>query len=284
MAETPVARGRFAAGRRPAAVSGSFARWYGAFDAMSPYLIALIAIAIARHSFDSTRPATLAVVVAAGLLAVGAGATFFWKMSDAHLTWPVAFVLFVLLAPFLALHASLENSALDAPVPIHLLPLVFMWAGLCIASLLIACALYTAAADHPAWAGVIVAPVAAFMSAVAATSPDASRHAVLTALLVAFAVAEVAAGVGWLLPERYRWFLIPVILAISALVAARIVQTTPHHLPGRWLLLGDAALAIMIGLIALGSPFLCRWLTGRAAKDHPLPPSRPRAATETPDG
>lgn len=284
MAETPVARGRYAAGRRPAAISGSFARWYGAFDAMSPYLIALIAIAIARHPFDSTRPATLAVVVAAGLLAVGAGATFFWEMSDAHLTWPVAFVLFVLLAPFLALHASLENSALNAPVPIHLLPLVFMWAGLSAASLLIACSLYTAAADHPTWAGVIVAPVAAFMSAVAATSPDASRHAVLTALLVAFAVAEVAAGVGWLLPERYRWFLIPVILAISALVAARIVQTTPHHLPGRWLLLGDAALAIMIGLIALGSPFLCRWLTIRAAKDHLLPPSRPRAATETPDG
>jgi hypothetical protein len=270
MAETPVARGRSAASRHPAAASGNFARWYGAFDAMSPYLIALIAIAIARHPFDSTRPATLAVVVAASLLAVGAGATFFWELSDAHLTWPVAFVLFVLLAPFLALHASLENSALNAPVPIHLLPLVFTWAGLFIASLLIAGSLATAA-DHPAWAGVIVAPLAAFTSAVAAASPDASRHAVLTALLVAFAVAEVAAGVGWLLPERYRWFLIPAILVISALVAARIVQTTPHHLPGRWLLLGDAALAAAIGLIALGAPILSRWLMSFVAKPHPRP-------------
>ncbi len=259
MAETPIARGRSAAGRRLVA-SGSLARWYGALDAMSPYLIALIAIAIARHPFESTRPATVAVVVAVVLLAGGAGAPFFWEMSDAHLTWPVAFVLFVLLAPFLALHASLENSALNAPVPIHVLPLIFIWAGLFAVSLLIAGSLATAA-DHPAWAGVIVAPLAAFTTAVAATSPDASRHAVLTALLVAFAIAEVSAGVGWLLPERYRWFLIPAILASSALVAARMVQTTPHHLPGRWLLLGDAALATMIGLIALGLPIVSRWLT-----------------------
>jgi hypothetical protein len=62
-------------------------------------------------------------------------------------------------------------------------------------------------------------------------------------------------------------------LAISALVAARIVQTTPHHLPGRWLLLGDAALAAMIGLIALGSPILSRWLTRRVAKPHSRPPA-----------
>lgn len=260
MAETPVARGRPTAERRSTALGISLTRWYGAFDAMVPYLIALIALAIARHPFESIIPATLAVIIAACLLAIGAGALFFWEMSDAHLTWPVAFVLFVLLGPFLALHASLENSALNAPVPIHVLPLIFTWAGLFIMSFLIAGSLATVGADNPAWTGVIVAPVAAFTSAVAATSPDASRHAVLTALLIAFAVAEVAAGVGWLLPERYRWFLIPAILAISALVAARIVQTTPHHLPGRWLLLGDAALATMIGLIAFGSPFLGRWL------------------------
>lgn len=259
-----VARGRSAAGRQSVAVGSGMARWYGAFDATAPYLIALIAIAIARHPFVSTAPATFAVVVAVILLAAGAGMTFFWEVSDAHLTWPVAFVLFVLLTPFLALHASLENSALNAPVPIHLLPLVFTWVGLFIASLLIAGCCSTTAADQPGWAGVIVAPVAVLIGVVAATSPGASRHAVLTALLVAFAIAAVAAGIGWLLPECYRWFLIPPVLAIGALAAARIVLTAPHHLPGRWLLLGDATLAAVIGGIALGSPLLCRWLTGIA--------------------
>jgi hypothetical protein len=271
MAETPVASSRVAAGRGSAAISGNLARWYGALDAMAPYLIAIVAIVIARHPFASTLPATLAVIAAAALLAVGAGAMFFWELPDAHRTWPVAFILFVLLAPFLALHAALEQSALNAPVPIHLLPLVFTWAGLGIAAAMIACCLYATAADRPGWAGVIVAPIAACFAAVAATSPDASRHAVLTALLVAFAVAEVAAGVGWLLPERYRWFLIPVVLATGALAAARIVFGTPHHLPGRWLLLGDAMLAAIVGMIALGSPLLSRWLTAAVAKPHPRP-------------
>jgi len=236
------------------------ARWYGALDAMTPYLIVLIAVAIARHPFVSTAPAILAVVVAAIVLAAGAGTTFFWDMSNAHLTWPVACALFMLVAPFLALHASLENSALDAPTPVLVLPLVFTWTGLLVTSLLIAGCLYTTAANHPGWAGVIVAPIAGLISAVAATSPDASRHAALTALLIGFAVATVAAGVGWLLPERYRWFLIVPILGIGMFAAARIVLITPHHLPGRWLLLGDATLAAVIGMIALGSPFLCRWL------------------------
>lgn len=227
---------------------------------MTPYLIVLIAVAIARHPFASTAPATFAVVAAVIVLAIGAGAMFFRDMSDAHLTWPVACALFVLLVPFLALHASLENSALDAPVPVLVLPLVFTWVGLLVTSLVIAGCLYTTAANHPGWAGVIVAPIAALIAAVAATSPDGSRHAVLTALLTGFAVAEVTAGVGWLLPERYRWFLIVPILGIGMFAAARIVLLTSHHLPGRWLLLGDATLAAVIGIIALGSPILCRWL------------------------
>ncbi len=236
------------------------ARWYGALDAMAPYLIILIAVAIARHPFASTTPAMLAGVVAVILLAVGAGVMLFRDMSVAHLTWPVACALFVLVAPFLALHASLENSALNAPTPALMLPLVFTWVGLLVTSSLIAGYLYATAANHPGWAGVIVAPIAALIATVAATSPDASRHATLTALLTGFAVAEVAAGIGWLLPERYRWFLIVPILGIGIVAAARIVLATPHHLPGRWLLLGDAALAAVIGLIALGSPILCRWL------------------------
>lgn len=227
---------------------------------MAPYLIVLIAIAIARHPFASTAPAMIAVVVAVIMLAIGAGTMFFRDMSDAHLTWSVTCALFVLVAPFLALHASLENSALNAPTPALMLPLVFTWTGLLVTSSLIAGCLYTTAADHPGWAGVIVAPIAALIATVAATSPDASRHAALTALLIGFAVAAVAAGVGWLLPERSRWFLIVPILGIGMFAAARIVLTTPHHLPGRWLLLGDATLAAVIGMIALGSPLLCRWL------------------------
>lgn len=254
-----MARGQAATERRSSLMNVSFARWFGAFDAMLPYLIALIAVTVARHPFTSPTPGRVAIVVAVILLAAGAGAVFFWNVPDAHRTWPVAFVSVVLLAPFLTLHATLENSALNAPVPIHVLPLIFTWVGLFSISLLIAGYLYAFAADQPGWAGVIVAPIAVLIASVAATSPDVSEHAVLTALLVAFAVAEVAAGIGWLLPERVRWFLIPVILAVGTLTTARIILTTPHHLPGRWLFLGDTALAAVIGLIALGSPFLCRW-------------------------
>ncbi len=230
---------------------------------MAPYLVLLIAVAVARHPFASTMPATLAVVLTTLILAIGAGTSFFRDMSDAHLTWPVAFVLFVLMSPFLTLHASLERSALDAPVPVHLLPLVFTWTGVLITALLIAGSCDATAANQPNWAGVIVAPIAVLVGSVAATSLNLSRDAALTALLTAFAIAAIAAGVGWLLPERYRWFVIPTILAIGTLTIARSVLTTPHHLPGRWLLLGDAALASGIGLVALGSPLLCRWLTGQ---------------------
>ncbi len=263
MANTPTARAQTTHQRHRTEDHGGVARWYGAFDAMAPYLIVLVAVAVARYPFASTMPALLVGIGAAAILAAGTGVLFFRDMSDAHLTWPVAFALFILVAPFLTLHASLEHSALNSPVPVHLLPLVFTWTGILIASLLIAGCVYTMAADHPGWAGMIVAPNAMLVGSVAATSVNVSQHGALTALLVTFAIAEVAAGVGWLVPERYRWFLIPAVLAIGALTTARIVLTTSHHVPGRWLLLGDAGLATMIGLVALGSPFLCRWLTGR---------------------
>ncbi len=240
-------------------------RWYGAFDAMAPYLVLIVAVAIARHSFTSSVPTTFVVVVTAITLAVGAGAMFFRDMSDSHLTWPIAFALFVLLAPFLTLHASFEHSALDAPVPVHLLPLVFTWAGTFIVASLIASYLYTLSASDSGWAGLNVAPIAVLVASVAATSFRLSRDATLAALLTAFAIAAIATGIGWLMPERYRWFLIPVVLTTGAVTTLRAVLMTPHHLPGRWLFLGDGALATAIGLIALASPFLCRWLTSQRA-------------------
>ncbi|MCA1670560.1 MAG: hypothetical protein LC793_24900, partial [Thermomicrobia bacterium] len=187
MAGTPRASDQPAANNRPTPSGLDATRWYGACDAMAPYLIALIAVAIARQPFDSTVPATVAVVVAALLLAAGAGVPFFWSLPVAHRTWPVACALFVLVSPFLALHLSLEHSALNAPVPFILLPLVFTFGGLIIISLLIAGCLYTMSAEQPGWAGVIVAPIAVLIAAVAATSPDGSRDALLTALLIAFA-------------------------------------------------------------------------------------------------
>ncbi|MHB8645702.1 MAG: hypothetical protein ACYDAR_07930, partial [Thermomicrobiales bacterium] len=81
MAETPVASGHAATGRRSDRPSVSATRWYGALDAMAPYLIVLIAVAIARHPFASTRPATVAIVGAVVLLAAGAGASFFLDLS-----------------------------------------------------------------------------------------------------------------------------------------------------------------------------------------------------------
>lgn len=263
MTGTRMAGDRSATGRR--ATGSAVSRWYGALDAIAPYLILLVSVAIARHPFASTVPAMFAVIGAAVIVAIGAGVVFFRDMSESHLAWPVALVLFVLLAPFLTLHATLERSALDAPVPVHLLPLVFTWTGTLIASLLIAGYLYTASASYPGWAGILVAPIAALVGSVAATSLDGSRDAALDALLTAFAIAAIAAGVGWLVPDRMRWSLIPAVLTIGALTTARTVFTTPHHLPGRWLFLGDGALAAMIGLIALGSPLICRWLTKQRA-------------------
>lgn len=256
------AKGRPPAGGHSTRPRMSARRWYDALDAMAPYLIAIIAVAIARHPFGSRFPATVAVAVAALLLAAGAGASFFWETTDAHLTWPVALALLVLLTPLLALHASLEQHALNAPVPIELLPLAFTWTGLLAVSLLIAGYLSAMSARNPGWAGISIAPVAILVGSAPAVSTDLSSSTLLTALLFVCMLAEMAAGIGWLLPERYRWFLIPAVLATGALAIARGVQMSPHDLPGRWLFLGDAALAIVVGLVALGAPLLCRWLTG----------------------
>lgn len=236
------------------------ARWLGALDALAPYLIAVIAVAIARHAFASRVPGTVAAVVAVAALAIGSAFWFFRDMSDTHLTWPVAFVLCVVVVPLLALHVSRENIALGEPVAIQLLPLAFTWAGIAIVTCLLIGAVYATGSAHPAWAGVVVSPLVVLLGAIPVLSLNPSRPAVLTGILYSFALAEIVSGVAWLIPERWRWYVIPVFLAFAALVIGREFLTTPHHLPGRALLLVDAALALLTGVATLASPLLCGWL------------------------
>lgn len=244
----------------PARVRVNTARWLGALDALTPYVIAVIAVAVARHAFTSTRSATVVGIVALLLLAGGALLPFFHAMPAAHLTWPVAFVLCLVFLPLLALHVQVESSALAAPVAIHLLPLAFTWTGLVIVVCLTVGIVYGTAAAYSGWAGVVVSPFALLLGAMPVLSLDPSRPAVLTAALYTFALAEIASGVAWLIPERRRWLLIPAILALGAAVEGRAFATIPHHLPGRALLIVDSAVATAAGLAALAAPLLCRWL------------------------
>src|SRR5258707_2959820 len=116
----PLAERRRGMSPRPAPVRVNIARWLGALDALAPYLIAVTAVAIARHAFASTQSGTIVAIIAITLLAAGTLLPFFHAVQAAHLTWPVAFVLSVVMLPLLALHVQVESSALAAPVAIHL--------------------------------------------------------------------------------------------------------------------------------------------------------------------
>jgi hypothetical protein len=238
----------------------AISRWLGALDALAPYLIAVTAVAIARHAFASPFPCTVAVIAAVAVLGTGTAFWFFRDMSDAHLTWPVAFALCVLVVPLLALHVSIESVALGEPVAIQLLPLAFTWTGMVIVMCLMIGVVYTTGSTHPAWAGVVICPLAILLGAIPFLSLNPSRPAVLTAVLYTFALAEIISGVAWLIPERQRWYVMPLFLVLAAFVIGRAFATTSHHLPGRVLLLVDAALALIAGIAALASPLLCRWL------------------------
>lgn len=240
------------------------ARWLGALDALAPYLIAVAAVAIARHAFATTRPATIAAVVAIILLGLGSVSSLFLHTTDAHLTWPVAFVLFVVFVPLLALHVRIESDALAAPVAIHLLPLAFTWSGLFIATCLIIGVVCMMGAEHPGWAGVAIVPLAVLLAAPPVLSLNPSRPATLTAVLYIFALAEIVSGVAWLMPERRRWFVIPAVLIVAAFVIGRAFFATPHHPPGWVLLLVDTGLALFAAAASLASPLICRWLIGAA--------------------
>lgn len=256
-----VGHGRRGAVSPPGPLPVDLPRWLGALDALAPYLIATVAVVIARHAFASSRPATFAIIAAVALLGVGSAAMLFWDMSDAHFTWPVAFLFALLIVPLFALHVRVESRALAAPVAINLLPLAFTWAGLLTVTLLIIGAVYATCAPYPGWACAIVSPLPVILGAAPLLSLDPSRPATLTAILYIFAMAEIVSGVAWLAPERWRWLIVAVLLALAVCIIGRALVVTPHHLPGRILLLGDAALALTTGLIALAAPVLCRWLT-----------------------
>ncbi len=241
-------------------------RWTGALDALAPYLIAVSAVAVARHAFASPIPGTVAAVVAVAILATGAAFWFFWDMSDAHLAWPVAFALCVVVVPLLALHVSLESVALGEPVAIQLLPLAFTWTALAIVTCLIIGATVTVGAAQPGWVGVVIAPLAVLLGTIPVLSLDPSRSAVLTAILYIFALAEIASGIGWLVPERRRWYVTAVLLILATCVVGRAFATSPHQFPGRILLVVDATLALLTGAAALASPLLCRWLAGTGGR------------------
>jgi hypothetical protein len=242
------------------------ARWLGALDALAPYLIASAAVAVARHAFASPMPGVVAVVIAVAALGIGTALRFFRDMSDAHRTWPVAFALFVVVAPLLALHVSLESVALGEPVAIQLLPLAFTWTALFITACMVVGGVVMTGSAHPGWAGVVISPVAIMLGTIPVLSLNPSRPAILTAILYTFALAEIVSGVAWLLPERRRWSVIPVLLVVAAIVIGREFVATPHHLPGRALLLVDTALAVFTGAAALTSPLLCQWLANRGSK------------------
>ena len=253
----------------PPALPNDTTRWLGALDALAPYLIAVIAVAIAKHGSSSSFQTNVAVVIAVVLLASGTAVVVFRTLSPAHLTWPVAFVLCVVFVPLVALHSRLESTALATPVAIHLLPLAFTWTSLLIAFCLIVGMVCTMSAEQPGWAGALVSPIAVLLGAAPLLSLDPAPRAVLTTILSVLALAEIVSGVTWLLPERRRWFVIPVVLTLAVAIVGRSFFTTPHHLPGRVLLLADAALAVFAGLTALAAPLICRWLgsTGGAGVD-----------------
>ena len=251
----------------------ALSRWLGALDALAPYLIITATIAVGRHAFVSSLPGTVAAVLAVTILAIGTAIGFFRDMSDAHLAWPVALALAVVVTPLLTLHVRLENIALGEPAAIQILPLAFTWVALLAVTCLIVGIIYTIAATQPGWAGILVSPLAVMLGTIPLLSLNPSRSDVLTALLSIFALTEIASGVAWLIPEDKRWYIIPVLLLLAAAVIGHEYVGTPHHLPGRLLLIVDAALAVLASTAALAAPILCRWLArigGGYKKGRPI--------------
>ena len=239
-----------------------------ALDALTPYLVAAVAVGIARAPFSSIAPSRIAAVAASLILAVGAALTFLSARRSAHLTWIMVFVSSVLLLPVVALHVRIESVALNALAPILLLPLAFTWAAmLAIATPLIG-GIYVHAAEEPAWAGTVAVLLSLSIGVVPVLSANPSQRAFWNAAMMIYGAAGAAACIARLIPERRRWPVIALTLVVGAVIIGRAFLVTPHHLPGRILFVGDTALAVALGIVALAAPPLCRWLIGNTGKPH----------------
>jgi hypothetical protein len=257
-------------------------RWLWAVDALAPWLILTVALTIAQQ--DRGAPARVGALLIGCTVVLGLGTAipFFRDMSEAHITWPVTLAFITVLLPLIALHMQIERSAVNAPVPVHLLTVAFTLTALFVAACTVIGIVLTTAALTPQWAGVTVAPVALLLGWLPVLALRTTPDDLFTVAIFVAVIAGVAAGIAWLLPERRRWFVIPVMLVIGAAMAWQRFTATPHHLPGRWLFLADAGLALFVGAMALAAPPLCRWLHGHSAagivrSSLPAPLHRPQA-------
>jgi hypothetical protein len=234
-------------------------------DALAPALLLTITFTLAEQSSGS--PTYVAALLIGCVIALAAGTmlAFFRDISEAHITWPLAFGLVSVVVPLLALHMQLEWSAINAPVPVHLLALAFTWTALLVAACTIIGIVLTSAATMPRWAGVAVMPVPLLLGWAPVLAFHSATGMLFSAAIFVAVLTGIAAGVAWLLPEQWRWFVIPVTLVVGGGVIWQRFTAMPHHLPGRWLLLIDVGMALATGAMALAAPPLCRWLQRHSA-------------------
>lgn len=224
-------------------------------------------------------PALVGAIIVGGavVFALGSAVAFFRDLSASHIIWPVSFGIVAALLPLVALQMQFARDAVSAPVPVHLLTLAFTWTALLVTICTLDGLILTTVAVTPQWAGVAVTPVALLVGWLPVLALRATPTALFTAVLSVAVVALVAVGVAWLLPERRRWFVIPIALGVGAAIVWQQYTRTPTALPGRWVLLGDLGLSVIAASIALAAPLLCRWLRRHTAAVGASPPVPPGA-------
>lgn len=230
-------------------------------DALAPHALAFAALIAAYQSFPARYPGAVFVVVVVVVLTVGTAVQFFRDMTPAHSAWPVALILLVVVLPLMALDAPLERSALNAPIPIHLrqavahlVPLAFTWGSLAATTLLLCLLVGALAADLPRWGTVALLPLPLALGWLPALAVRPTEQQWFVAALTTFALAQIVAAVGWLVPERRRLLVVPFALAADAMLILRDHPPGFSDLPGRALLLGDAALIAFACLLMFLAP------------------------------
>jgi len=236
-------------------------RWMQTLDALAPYALAFLALIVTQGSWPASQPGAALVLLVIAALVVGTGWRFFRPLPDSHATWPVALVLLAVIFPLMAMHAQNAHTALVTPVPIHLVPLAFTWTALVIIALLTAASVIVMTREQPHWAGVTLVPLAVAFGWLPLLALRATECQWFAVALMTFALAEIASGVAWFLPERARWFVAPLSLAVGAWAIVRDGIPSSQTLPGRPLLLLDLTVIAAFVLLTLAAPFICRRLT-----------------------